>query len=205
MEIEGKLHYMEIDTGAGDNFLTEEIWEQLGHTTLETTDVMYESATRHSIDVLGTCKLNTKIPNTCQGRLIQFVITRVPHLNLLGRDGIRQLGISVDALMLPAEKRKEDLKTIKGDMPDRDLQVACQEVAAEFTELFKPELGCLKDFQLEVKFKTDAKPVFCKPRPVPYALQEDLSQAYTAGIARGIWESTQFNAYGTPVVPIQKA
>ena len=29
--------------------------------------------------------------------------------------------------------------------------------------LFKPELlGCLKDFELEVKFKTDAKTVFCK-------------------------------------------
>jgi len=57
----------------------------------------------------------------------------------------------------------------------------------EFTELFKPELGCLNDFKLEVKFKKDAKPIFCKPRPVPYAIQENLAQAYDAGIAKGVW------------------
>ncbi|KAL5518093.1 hypothetical protein EMCRGX_G003773 [Ephydatia muelleri] len=63
----------------------------------------------------------------------------------------------------------------------------------------------LKDFQLEVKFKPDAKPIFCKPRVVPFAIQEDLCQAYDAGIAKGVWLPTQFNDYGTPVVPIRKA
>jgi len=38
-----------------------------------------------------------------------------------------------------------------------------------------------------VKFKPDAKPSFCKPRAVPIALQEDLSHAYDAGIAKGVW------------------
>ncbi|KAL5505229.1 hypothetical protein EMCRGX_G006631 [Ephydatia muelleri] len=46
--------------------------------------------------------------------------------------------------------------------------------------------------------------VFCKPRVVPFAIQDDLVQAYEAGIAKGVWKSTQFNSYGTPVVPIRK-
>ena len=70
--------------------------------------------------------------------------------------------------------------------------------------MFKNELGKLKDFELEVKFKADAKPVFCKPRAVPFALQEDLTEMYEAGIKRGVWQRTQFNEYGTPVVPIRK-
>ena len=70
--------------------------------------------------------------------------------------------------------------------PDLVLQQACEQLCTEFPELFKPELGCLKDFQLEVKFKPDAKPVFCKPRVVPFALLEDLNQAYDAGIDRGV-------------------
>jgi len=56
-----------------------------------------------------------------------------------------------------------------------------------------------------VKFKEDAKPIFCKPRVVPYAIQEDLNHAYDAGIKRGVWKPTNFNAYGSPVVPIRKA
>ena len=57
---------------------------------------------------------------------------------------------------------------------------------------------------LEIKFKTDASPVFCKPRVVPFAIQDDLVQAFEAGITKGVWKSTQFNSYGTPVVPIRK-
>ena len=40
---------------------------------------------------------------------------------------------------------------------------------------------------------------------VPFAIQDDLCQAYVAGIAGGVWQPTQFCAYGTPVVPICKA
>ena len=34
---------------------------------------------------------------------------------------------------------------------------------------------------------------------------EDLNNAYDAGVAKGVWKPTQFNDYGTPVVPIRKA
>ena len=44
----------------------------------------------------------------------------------------------------------------------------------EFPDLFKPELGCLEDFELEVKFKADAVPVFHKARPLLFALRDDL-------------------------------
>ena len=65
-------------------------------------------------------------------------------------------------------------------------------------------LGCLEGFELEVKFKEDAAPIFCKSRLFPFAIQDDLNQAYDAGIAKGVWKPIQFNNYGTPVVPIGK-
>ena len=88
--------------------------------------------------------------------------------------------------------------------PDPTLQDTCRQLCQEFPELFKPELGCLKDYQLEVKFNPETKPFFCKPQVVPFAIQEDLCQAYDVGIARGVWLPTQFNDCGTPVVPIRK-
>ena len=44
-----------------------------------------------------------------------------------------------------------------------------------------------------------------KRRSVPFAMLDDLNQAYDAGVNRGVWEWAQFNNYGTPVVPIRKA
>ena len=87
---------------------------------------------------------------------------------------------------------------------DTSLQSACKQLCESFPEVFKNELGCLKDVELDVKFKCDAAPIFCKPRPVPFAIQEDLSHAYEQGISKGVWEPVQFNDYGTPVVPIRK-
>ena len=72
----------------------------------------------------------------------------------------------------------------------------------EFPDVFNPELGKLKE--LQVKFKAEAKPMFCKLRTVPFAHEEDLAQAYDAGIKHGVWRKTQFNECGTPVVPIWK-
>ena len=81
---------------------------------------------------------------------------------------------------------------------------ACEQLCDEFPSLFSPGLGVLKDFKLDVKFKEDATPVFCKPRTVPIALQEDLEAAYDEGIAKGVWKPTTFCNYGTPVVLIRK-
>ena len=98
------------------------------------------------------------------------------------------------------------INAVMEDMsPDLALENSCKKVCAEFPDLFKEELGCLKDFELDVKFKSGAKPVFCKPRTVPYAMLEDLNMAYEAGIKKGVWEPTTFCEYRTPVVPIKKA
>ena len=97
-----------------------------------------------------------------------------------------------------------DVNAVKADSGDAELRKACQDLCKNFPDIFEPELGCLKDFELEVKFKSDAQPVFIKARTVPLALVEDLNTSYDAGIQTGVWEPTQFCYYGTLVVPIRK-
>ena len=43
------------------------------------------------------------------------------------------------------------------------LHKACKQCCQEFPDFLKPELGCLKEFESEVKFKPKARPIFCKP------------------------------------------
>ena len=91
------------------------------------------------------------------------------------------------------------------DTSDNDLCNACLQICRNVTDLFKAELGCPKDGEVEVAFKPNTNPIFCQPRTVPYAILEDLNAAYDEGIRKGIWISTQFNDYGTLVVPVQQA
>ena len=119
-------------------------------------------------------------------------------MNLLGRDAVKALGITVDDFFFSTAK------AISSAEIDRDLQSACLKLFDDYADLFKPELGCLRDVELEIEFKSESKPIFMKSRPVPFAIQDDLARAYDAGIARGVWTPTQFNDWGTPVVPIRK-
>eukprot|EP00731_Ephydatia_muelleri_P030921 Em0022g435a len=210
--IQGKQFMFEVDTGAGDNFCSEDVWCDLGKPSLSPATGRYEVANGQPLPTLGifSTVVTLQGEESSGGKTVEFTVTKVPQLNLLGRDAIVRLQLNISALMdLSPRVDKVDTSTIRpifSDLkPDQALQKACKHLCQEFPDLFKPELGCLKDFQLEVKFKPDAKPIFCKPRVVPFAIQEDLCQAYDAGIARGVWLPTQFNDYGTPVVPIRKA
>nr|KAG5686513.1 hypothetical protein BaRGS_031330 [Batillaria attramentaria] len=124
---------------------------------------------------------------------IPYIVTKIPDLNPLGRNVIQALGILVDYAL--------GLKSIEGQVKSEgakessttyvSLQKDCHTLCDKFPYLFKEEVGCLKDFELEVKSKSVAKPVFHKERPVPFA------KGYEEGIAKGVWKPVQFNEYGT--------
>ena len=159
------------------------------------------------LPVLGTFRASASLVKDQEPGTLVFTVPDVPKLNLLGHDAIVKLGVNVSALLgvslTPGKGTIQNLQSIT-DTKDPSQMRSYSKLCGEFTELFKPELGCLKDFQLEIKFKAESKPTFCKPRPVPFAILDDLNQAYDVGIVKGIWKPTQFNAYGTPVVPIRK-
>ena len=205
-QIRNKKIDFEIDTGSSANFISSEVWHRIGRPSVEKVQEMYQSASKHKLPVLGSLNLNIKGSDSSPTS-IKFIVADVPDLNILGRNAIRQLNISVDDLLLK-EDRVHKLDTKNNAQTSKDkpsvLLKACEQLCDEFPSLFSPGLGVLKDFELDVKFKEDATPVFCKPRTVPIALQEDLEAAYDEGIAKGVWKPTTFCNYGTPVVPIRK-
>ena len=53
--------------------------------------------------------------------------------------------------------------------------------------------------------KPDARPKFCKARPVPYALQEAVVAEYNRLESEGIVERVEFSEWATPIVHVPKA
>lgn len=198
-----------VDTGSGDSFCETAIWKQVGKPKLKEPSFQYVGVGGKPLQVLGQFSYPVRTSSSNSEYVVNFVVTE-DKLNLLGRKALRQLDIDVNELLKAphasphAHVSKVNVVSVnKGD--DTTLHVECEKLCRQFKDLFKPELGCLKDVELEVQFKSDAKPVFHKARTVPLALLDDLNQAYDAGVKRGIWQPTQFNDYGTPVVPIRKA
>ena len=108
---------------------------------------------------------------------LEFVVTEVPDLNLFGRSAIRQLDISVNKLV-------KSVNAIKTEIPGAKLQSSLKKLYEDYAEIFEPGLGFFKDFELDVKFKDSAKPVFMKQGPVPFVVQEEQIEAFDAGIKK---------------------
>ena len=202
IELDGYECLMEVDTATTGNFISPATWINIGRPSLHPSTVKYESASMHSLPIKGA--FTGKVKSSCSQEVfnLSFNVVDVPNLNLLGRSATLQLGISVDQLMDNARPCHAVFDHLKRD---EHLHTRCKELCDEFPDLWKPELGCINDFELEVEFNNDVQPIFLKPRPIPIAIQADLEKAIDDGIARGVWEPTQFNNYGTPVVPVKKA
>ena len=165
--IQDRQFTMGLDTATTGNFVSLPVWKQLGKPKLDDVRHRYESASKHDLPVLGTFMAETKHPVTGKQSSIPYIVTKIPDLNLLGRNAIQTLGIFVNnALGLRSIESQAKRKGVEAGHPaasDKSyvsLQRDCQKLCDEFPDLFKPELGCLKDFELEVKFKADAVPVF---------------------------------------------
>ena len=189
-----------IDSGSRDNFCSRAAWIKLGKPKLQLNDKRYCSATGDDIPTMGTFETEVKLKNSDIQRRVWFNVTKTHDLNLLGFEAIRDMKIDVTALL---SKNFSSVQLIT-ETTENHLQNECQLLCSEYSELFDPQLGCLKDVELEIKFKPDSEPIFCKPRTVPFAILEELNSVYDAGIRKGIWIPAQFNHYGTPVVPVRK-
>ena len=190
-----------VDTGASCNLLSRSTWKKIGTPRLQKDETRpLISASNDVIPTTGTTDLKVTVTTEdghTHSQVLPFTIT--DELDILGTNAINSLQLTI--LNNPVKVHVGNILTVRSD---QHLQQSCLQICKEFPDLWKQELGRLKDYQLEVKFKPDVTPRFCKPRTVPFAVQEDLNQAYDAGIAKGIWEPTIFNEYGTPVVPVRK-
>ena len=176
----------DVDTGSRDSFCSKDVWEKVGKPTLEPPLYEYLTCTRNKIPVLGTFSAEVWMENSPTKATIKFNVWE-DFGNLLGLKAIRTLKLNINDLF--DEPLFSSINAVIEDMSsDLKLENSCKKVCAEFPDVFKEELGCLEDFELDVKFKSDATPLFCKPRTVPYAMLEDLNMAYEVGIKKGVWE-----------------
>ena len=180
---------MELDTATNGNFKSRQTWKNLRSPELKKPDLQYESASKHSLPIIGTFVAKTSTQESEETHDIKYTVSEIPELDLLGRTATRELGISVDQALQDAEPCHALFSNLRADTK---LQEKCKKLCTRFKDLWKLELGCLKDYEVEVKFKSNVLPIFRKARLVPFVMETDLEEEYQKGISMGVWETTQF-------------
>ncbi|XP_018365759.1 PREDICTED: uncharacterized protein K02A2.6-like, partial [Trachymyrmex cornetzi] len=185
VNIEDQFINMELDTGAGRSVIPEKIFkEKLRQCKLESSKVrlrMYDgSILIPEGQICVKIKYKEKIVNAC------LIVVRKGSRVLMGRDLMKLLKIEIASLYSLEEN------------------ISLEGLLQEYKDLFKDELGKYKFEKVNLKLAREANPIFVKPRPIPLAFKEKVSEQLKELEKKGIIELTDNSEWGTPLVPIIK-
>lgn len=90
-----------------------------------------------------------------------------------------------------------------------DASIKCQDLElqnllSQFKEVFSDRLGCFNQYKIRLRLKQEAKPIFFKARPVPFALKEKIDKEIDRLLKSNVIESVNQSEYASPIVPVLK-
>lgn len=80
-----------------------------------------------------------------------------------------------------------------------------ESVIHKYFSVFRPTLGYYKHKTFDLILKENARPIFCKPRVLPFSLKDSVSKELDRLIAAILLVPVEASDWGTPIVPVVKA
>ncbi|XP_013396381.1 uncharacterized protein K02A2.6-like [Lingula anatina] len=80
-----------------------------------------------------------------------------------------------------------------------------EELMNKYENLFSEGYGKIREFKVHIRVKEDASPVFCKARPVPYALKPAIEAELNRLEQSGIIEKVDHSEWAAPIVVVPKS
>lgn len=183
---------MEVDTGAAMSVISEDTYKSLkkNHPSLELKEskVKLHTYTGEQVQVVGMVETPVKYED--QEITLPVLVIQGKGPNLIGRNWLRKIKLNWRALF---QVREENVTTAK-----------VQELLQKYEEVFQDGLGTFTGPKAKIHVAADAKPKYCKARPVPYSLREKVEKELERLQEEGTIEPVQFAEWAAPIVPIVK-
>lgn len=182
---------MELDSGAAVSVLPEHIFkEKFSNCQLKQTLVRLKTYDGSVIipegEILVSMKHNNIVKDDCR-----LIIIKNGSIPLLGRDLMNVFNFNF-CINETSSLHNLDL--------DPDLAMLLK----EYDDLFRDELGLYKYEKINLDISPQVKPVFCKPRQIPFAFREAVDKELDELEKRGVISLVENVEWGTPLVPVVK-
>ena len=192
IEIAGKEIEMELDTGSAVTIMTSKDFEKVskGKWQVKPTKVLLKTYTGERIKPLGEVDVDVRYDDKLYKKMTLYVVENTANSPaLLGRDWLKHIQLNwktINLLRAPVKIRK------------------LSEVLKKHEELFKDELGTMKNYKASFQLKENVKPKFFKERPVVHAMKERVNKELKSLVKRGILTPVSHSEWATPIVPVAK-
>ncbi|XP_037505881.1 uncharacterized protein K02A2.6-like [Rhipicephalus sanguineus] len=186
VEVCGKPLRMEVDTGASVSVIAKSrLLQLLPSIPVQPSQVFLRSYSGDLKKVQGKADVHVKFHGKEAHLPIFLAGNESP--TLLGRNWMQELGIGVSDV----EVNIHALADVK-------------HVVQDYTEVFEEGLGTFKGATASLHVPSDAPPRFLKPRPLPYALTDEVTQEIQRLIRDSIIVPVKTARWAAPIVPVTK-
>ena len=186
--INGRLHEMELDTGAAVTIISEKKFRELfPETQLTRSSVLLKTYTGERLSVAGDANVRVQYEDQVRDLVLTVVSGGGP--SLLGRNWMQYLKLNW-----------REIKAVRSH-PLGSLDYLLD----KYSDLFRGELGTIKSFMAKLHVPSGEKPRFFKPRSVPYAVRSSIEEEIDRLEREGILEKVTHSEWATPIVAVPKA
>ena len=112
----------------------------------------------------------------------------------------------------PCLMGRDWLNKIKIDWHEINIVQSCtntvgklEYLLSNFSELFQEQLGTLKNYKAKIFVDPEAKPVFIKARPLPYAMRKGVEEELERLVQEGTISPVLHSDWAAAIVPVVKA
>ena len=168
VEVNGTSLLMELDTGAGVSVISEETYKKnFSGTPLMLSNTRLRAYTGHPLKVHGQLIAHLKYQD--QSADVPLLVVEGSGPSLFGRDWLSRIRLNWTKIC--------NIRVSETDLP-QGVASQLRTTIQNHPNVFKPGLGTVKGITAKLEMKPDARPKFCKARPVPSTLQEAVKTEY---------------------------
>ena len=200
--MDGKKVQMEMDTGAAITIASQKVLEnELGKKlVLKPTTIrlkFHDGTLRKPKGVV-----QVEVNDGSQSLKLPIVVTDGEGPILMGRNWISRVDLNYWEIIRSYAKSRQMARVnkVSSTTPNAKLD----KVIDMNEEVFRNELGRLKDFEVNLKMKEGVKPKFYRARPIPYALKPAVENEIERLLSQGIFEEVQHSEWAAPTVNVKK-
>ena len=182
---DGEPVKMELDTGAEVSLIPEVMYRSLfSHKELLKSSIVLKTYMKESIPVAG--EINVAVEYNTQKVNANLVVVSIEGPALLGRDLLKK--IKLDWAVI--NQVQEDITLLS--------------LLEEFKGVFENDLGTIKLYHAKLKIRPNSVPKFFKPRPLPFAIKDNITSELDKLEEAGIIEKVSHSDWATPIVAVPK-
>lgn len=186
---------MEIDTGSPLSCINYTTFKEHFHKLqLQPCNLSVRFYNGTKVRPLGILEVNVTY-NSIRRKLDLYVFQN-GTTNLLGRQWLAELKLEIPII-------PNNNVSVEKISSEQRIEIV-NECVSRYEELFSEGLGCFTGGRASLRLRPGAQPVYCRARPLPYALRDRVDAELDAMQRAGVIEPVDSSDWATPLVIVHK-